>query len=238
MRRIWLYSLPLVFAACLSAAANAAGRSGPDSAPIAAANADAAAQGPTQTYVFADALRPHGKARSQAAKIADGRVCGASADNDLPANIPAFQRCMATHGWKLDHVATTAAPEPYVRPGSVGVWTYDDARLPQGRARGEAQEQADTRACDGGDADAIGSAAFRSCMNRHGWRLASFDPARQEPDAASQEEASAPSDPGPDIIAEDQQQELVDSNLAAQQLSNDALAQDAQNIANAWVAPQ
>lgn len=70
----------------------------------------ATAQANTTTYVFKDALRPHGHTRSQTAKLADGRACGTSANRDLPKNIPAFEKCMRARGWRLDHIATTRSP--------------------------------------------------------------------------------------------------------------------------------
>jgi hypothetical protein len=55
------------------------------------------------TDVFRDTLRPGGHDRGMAAKFADGRKCGATRQNTFTES-PAFQACMQSHGWVLDHV--------------------------------------------------------------------------------------------------------------------------------------
>jgi hypothetical protein len=58
-----------------------------------------------QTYILKDVRSPAGHARSQATKFADGRVCGASASNEIPtAKGPAFLDCMRSHGWALSRI--------------------------------------------------------------------------------------------------------------------------------------
>jgi hypothetical protein len=63
-----------------------------------AANAD--------TWVFKDALRPHGHDRSMAAKRADGRKCGAAPGGRSfdEAKAPNMRECMLSRGWVLDHI--------------------------------------------------------------------------------------------------------------------------------------
>jgi hypothetical protein len=55
------------------------------------------------TDVFRDTLRPGGHDRSTAAKFADARRCGATRQNTVTDG-PAFQQCMQSRGWVLDHV--------------------------------------------------------------------------------------------------------------------------------------
>jgi len=61
------------------------------------------------TQVFKDALRPDGIARSQDLKFADGRACGASADNTF-TDAPTFQQCMRGRGWVVDHIVPDPKP--------------------------------------------------------------------------------------------------------------------------------
>jgi hypothetical protein len=241
MKRITLFAVSLaVVAASFGGGANAAGRASLAAATFAEPDAqEEVAQGDMQTYIFKDVLKPHGKARGAAEKQADARACGASWENDLPSNIPTFEKCMRARGWKFDHIVTTYAPEPQVEPGSVGTWTYNDVLKPHGRERGEAEEQLATRVCDGGDSDRIGSAQFRSCMNKRGWRLSQFDPT---PSASDDNDASVDTPPTYDSTADNTQQMLNDeratqqANDAAQQMVNDAAAAATQALANAVVA--
>jgi hypothetical protein len=55
------------------------------------------------TDVFRDSLRPGGHDRSMAAKFADARRCGATRQHTFTDG-PAFQQCMRSRGWVLDHV--------------------------------------------------------------------------------------------------------------------------------------
>jgi hypothetical protein len=238
MKRISLLALSFALTALsLGSVAEAAGRSSPAAALAAV---EPAPQGDSETYFFDDVLKPHGKARGVEERHADGRACGVSANQDMPSDIPAFEKCMKARGWKFDHIVTTHAPEPYVPPGSVGIWTYDDVLKPHGRVRGEREEQIATRACDAGDSDRIGSATFRSCMNSRGWRLSQFDPAPSDSnDDSAPEEASPAYDATADTLQFVEEQRAIEqSNEAAQQMANDALAAAAQNAANAWVAQQ
>ncbi len=124
----------------------------------------------TQTYFFRDVLKPQGQVRGSDVRRADGVACGGSYDLDIPAdNIPAFKRCMLSHGWKFDHIVTTRSPAPH----QTGVYNYYDA---SSRGRGDAEEQAATLQCDGGNADNIATPAFKACMRAQGWHLGSFQP--------------------------------------------------------------
>jgi hypothetical protein len=81
-----------------------------------------------------------------------------------------------------------------------GTYTYVDLLRPHGHARGEAAEQAATRACDGGNPQFIGTATFNRCMRGRGWRFTHFEPAPAEPDAswASTPDYSSPPPPPPE----------------------------------------
>ncbi|MBV9246430.1 MAG: hypothetical protein JO366_16650, partial [Methylobacteriaceae bacterium] len=142
---------------------------------------------------YRDLVRPHGRPRSDSIFQAAVEACYArtGADRTL-ADTPAFKRCMLTRGyrWQSTQLASSpASPEPPLASGKppVGTYTYYDARMPRGRERNEAEEQAATRACDAGDPDRIGTGAFNSCMRTHGWRFASFAP---NPPAPAAEPAS------------------------------------------------
>jgi hypothetical protein len=107
MRKTWIYALPLALALITPMSAWAAGRqsNAPIAADVAYAAADAAAAG--TTLVFKDALRPHGRVRGDAARLADSRTCGVNSDLDAPSNIPAFKQCMLSHGWRFTYAYQT-----------------------------------------------------------------------------------------------------------------------------------
>jgi hypothetical protein len=98
-----------------------------------------------------------------------------------------------------------------------GTYAYSDVLRPHGRTRGEAAEQAATRACDAGIPDRIGTLKFDACMRGRGWRLASFQPAPRQysPSPSYDAGSSAASASGPD----------------PNQAANDALAASQANIA-------
>jgi hypothetical protein len=115
-----------------------------------------------ETDVYRDVLRPNGFERSQAEKDADGRACGASADNQF-SNVPKFEKCMRAHGWAFDH----SAPDASDVPGA----TYDDLWGGKKGERGNAVLHADSRKCDpSGTADPE-SPEIKQCMLKRGWRL-------------------------------------------------------------------
>ena len=63
-----------------------------------------------ETDVFRDTLRPGGHDRSMAAKIADGRKCGARHNAFKDENVSTFQGCMFARGWTLDHIIPDPVP--------------------------------------------------------------------------------------------------------------------------------
>jgi hypothetical protein len=124
-----------------------------------AAHADAAAY-------FKDVQKPGGHARSMAAKLADGRACGVSGDT-ITVLMPAFQACMSSRGWALDHYG----PDPsQPRPRATTVNYADVKGDAKQRPRDDAALQADTRACDAGGKD-LESASVKSCMAGRGWQF-------------------------------------------------------------------
>jgi hypothetical protein len=64
----------------------------------------------TSSYVFKDVLKPSGHERSADVRHADGRACGVTGDLDMPADIPAFKKCMQARGWRFSHVSTDRSP--------------------------------------------------------------------------------------------------------------------------------
>jgi hypothetical protein len=70
----------------------------------------------SDTYVFRDALQPGGHPRSMAAKRADGRKCGSTRQNTF-SDVTAFEQCMQTRGWALDHVVPDQSAR-YIDPDS------------------------------------------------------------------------------------------------------------------------
>jgi hypothetical protein len=64
------------------------------------------------TYVFRDTIRPHGHERSAAVRHADGRKCGTRTRDRVITDVPAFEQCMLSYGWVLDHIV--AEPPAYV----------------------------------------------------------------------------------------------------------------------------
>lgn len=59
---------------------------------------------------FRDVLKPGGHARSAAAKFADGRACGATADHTIHTIMSVFQKCMSSRGWVLITTGPTDRP--------------------------------------------------------------------------------------------------------------------------------
>lgn len=116
---------------------------------------------------FKDVLKPGGHARSMAAKVADGQACGASG-NTVTVLMPAFQACMSSHGWALDHYGPDPASP---RPRDTAVNFTDVKGDARHQPRGNAALQSDTQACDAGGKD-LESASFKACMAGHGWQFA------------------------------------------------------------------
>jgi len=74
-------------------------------------------------------------------------------------------------------LALTGWVSPGQAQNGAGTYTYTDVLKPHGHARGEAEEQAATLICDGGDSYYIGLPAFNACMRARGWRLTGFEAA-------------------------------------------------------------
>lgn len=87
MRRIWSYGLALALSGCVTSGQASSGAG---------------------TYVFYDALKPHGHARGEAAEQAATRIC----DGGRSANIgtASFYACMRRHGWRFDHFVAASSP--------------------------------------------------------------------------------------------------------------------------------
>lgn len=117
------------------------------------------------TAVFRDVLKPNGHARSQAAKLADGKSCGASADGGVRIIMPVFEKCMRGKGWVLDHYRAASRP----RRGTNVAFT-DTRGDGNAHPRGNAALQADSRACKPGHRDEE-SRGFKRCMAAHGWQF-------------------------------------------------------------------
>jgi hypothetical protein len=64
-----------------------------------------------ETDIFKDVRMPYGHARSQAAKMADGRACGASNDEIPNARFPAFVKCMSARGWAIARIERDPPPD-------------------------------------------------------------------------------------------------------------------------------
>jgi hypothetical protein len=62
------------------------------------------------TWVFKDALRPHGHSRPMSAKLADAHSCGAIGHSISDDLLPSLRSCMQAHGWVLDHILADPRP--------------------------------------------------------------------------------------------------------------------------------
>jgi hypothetical protein len=72
-----------------------------------------------ETDFFRDVRSPHGHARSEAAKMADARACGARNGEVSNARFPAAVQCMSSRGWAIARVERDA-PEPAQQAGGSG----------------------------------------------------------------------------------------------------------------------
>jgi hypothetical protein len=97
MRKIWLYAFPLVLAACYPLSAGAAGR-GQQSDAVASAATDNFDYG-SGLYIYADILKPHGRARGDAARQAATRSCDGGDSQGI--GLAPFNACMRAHGWRF-----------------------------------------------------------------------------------------------------------------------------------------
>jgi hypothetical protein len=74
-----------------------------------------------ETDIFKDVRMPYGHARSQAAKMADARACGARSDEVSNARFPALVRCMSSRGWAIARIERDPPPDvrqSYAGPGA------------------------------------------------------------------------------------------------------------------------
>src|ERR1700738_3099042 len=94
---------------------------------IAAAQAD--------TYTFKDVLKPHGKARSMAAKQADGRKCGTINGYFPTQDTDRFTACMSALGWTVGKIKRSPlSDENMPDPDDTTVGHFEDQRCkPYGR---------------------------------------------------------------------------------------------------------
>jgi hypothetical protein len=106
-----------------------------------------------------DVLRPHGHARSQAVKQADGATCNNLAMSKARYNQAAFDRifyqCVSDHGWKI--VRTEPAPSRRSSPSyETGIDPITQSAIDAGNAA--VNEQANEEASAAGAAAAAASA--------------------------------------------------------------------------------
>jgi hypothetical protein len=116
------------------------------------------------TAFFRDVLKPNGHERTAAARLADGRACGAAPDRTIRF-MPTFQTCMSGKGWVLDHYAPDRSTPVH---GTV-VNFVDVKGNGAGGARGNPALHADQQACEAPRRD-LASAAFKQCMAGRGWK--------------------------------------------------------------------
>jgi hypothetical protein len=70
---------------------------------------------------------PPGHARSQATKVADGHVCGASASDEISAaRGPAFVKCMSSHGWAIARIVPDRSAQTRQAYGQPNVTQSND----------------------------------------------------------------------------------------------------------------
>lgn len=113
------------------------------------------------TDVFRDVRMPHGHARSQAAKMADFRACGARNDEVSNAKFPSLVKCMSSRGWRIARIErdpASAAGQPDA-PSSMtdstggGSFSNDDAAADNAAAL--AASQAATQITNDGIAQTV-----------------------------------------------------------------------------------
>jgi len=130
---------------------------------------------------FRDVLKPGGKERTKAEKLADGDACGTTGPNHILPFFPAFEKCMNAKGYVLDHFSTDQA-----RPAAGNTTThYVDVKGDgNDHERGDAALQADGRICDATVKTAQGVIA---CMADHGWQhtMTQYGPSLPRPRVAA-----------------------------------------------------
>jgi hypothetical protein len=111
MRKIWLYALPLALAALQPVYANAGGRGGENAAVALVAEAPGGPdlnEGGVGTYTYNDVMKPHDRARGEAAEQAATRICDAGNPDNISTK--RFTACMQHRGWRFVQF-TPAAPD-------------------------------------------------------------------------------------------------------------------------------
>jgi hypothetical protein len=95
-----------------------------------------------------DALRPHGHARSQAVKQADGATCNNLAMSEAPYNQAAFDsilyQCIRQHGWRV--VRTEQAPARASSSVDSGIDPITQSAIDAGNAAVNEQSNEETSA--------------------------------------------------------------------------------------------
>jgi hypothetical protein len=126
MGRIWSYALLLALTGCVTTGDGGASYSAKD--------------------WLVDARRPHGQARSQAVKLADGQTCNKRAMSLFPHDQAAFDnllyKCLSDHGWRV--VRTERAPAQ--SEGSGGIDPITQAGIDAGTQQLTEQSNAETSA--------------------------------------------------------------------------------------------
>jgi hypothetical protein len=95
-----------------------------------------------------DALRPHGHARSQTAKLADGATCNSLAFGQARYDQAAFDRifyqCVRAHGWRV--VRTEQAPARASSSVDSGIDPITQSAIDAGNAAVNEQSNEETSA--------------------------------------------------------------------------------------------
>jgi len=113
---------------------------------------------------FRDVLKPGGKERTKAEKLADGDACGTTGPTHTIPFMPTFEKCMNGKGYVLDHYSTN---EKKPAPGGTTTHYVDIKGDGHEHGRGDAALQADTRACN---ATAKTDKAMDACLLDRGWK--------------------------------------------------------------------
>jgi hypothetical protein len=196
---------------------------------------------------FRDVLKPGGKARSSAQKLADGDACGTTGPHHTIAFMPTFEKCMNAKGYVLDHYTSHETPAA----GGKTDHYVDIKGDGHDHERGDGALQADTRACR-----AIAGKNINACLADRGWKymLTKYGPPLPHRHAvasapqsswgwswsSSGSSSSSNNDDSVRQIDESNQQQLLNSQTINQaiQSSNDMAAAAAvqqqvdQNLAN------
>ena len=107
-----------------------------------------------ETDIFKDVRLPHGHARSEAAKMADTRACGARNGEIDNAGFPALVACMKARGWRIAHIEPDLPPATQADDGprataSTSDWSDSDESAANDAAALAASEAATEIANDG-----------------------------------------------------------------------------------------